>query len=66
MVDGSEVIRVSFADGGTDAVTLYPKEVVMTAALDVLDALDASGEDEELAPDSGVTFFDLSRGRIET
>jgi hypothetical protein len=38
MQDGTEVIAVTFEGGSTtSALVMYPKEVVMRAALDVLD-----------------------------
>lgn len=65
MVDGAEVIGVAFEGGSTNAVVPYPKYVVMAAALDVLDKIDA--DDSDGSPvDPDVTHFDLSKGRIET
>lgn len=62
MIDGSEVIRVQFTDGGTDAVAMYPKYAVMHAALDVLDEADPLPS----KPDGSVVHADLSRTPIET
>jgi len=64
MEDGSEVIAVAFEGGSTQATVRYPKEVVMAAALDLLDDLDAGAELTGANPN--VVHSDFSFTRVET
>jgi DNA-binding LytR/AlgR family response regulator len=64
MQDGSEVIAVTFEGGSTSALVMYPKEVVMRAALDVLDEKDP--DDPFAGADRSAVYADLSRTRLET
>lgn len=65
MEDGVEVIGVTFEGGSTSGMLMYPKEVVATAALDVLDQIDAEAA-ENGVDNPGVIHSDLSTAQIET
>lgn len=63
MEDGVEVIAVAFEAGSTQGQVKYPKEVVMAAALDLLDEREAG---EDAASNPNVIHADLSTTRVET
>ncbi len=65
IIDGVEVVGVTYSDGGTQGVAMYPKEIVMTAALDILEEFD---ESDPLAGVVGrnVVHADFSSTRIES
>jgi len=65
MEDGSEINACSFEGGQAQAVVMYPKEVVMAAALQVLRNT-ATGSNTANGADPNVVQADLSRTRIET
>lgn len=66
VIDGTEVIRVTFGDGATEAIVNHPKEVVIKAALDILDEIDAGTGPGGSTVDDSVVHADLSKTRIET
>lgn len=63
MRDGTEVVSVSFEGGTTSSEVWYPKEVVICAALDLLDEID--DVDSENA-ETNTVHADFSRTRIES
>jgi predicted dinucleotide-utilizing enzyme len=65
MEDGSEINACSFDGGTSSAVVLYPKEVVMAAALQILEETDPANPAISGIDPSSVQA-DLSRTRIES
>ena len=65
MEDGTEIVAIGNDGSTTNAAVMYPKEVVMAAALQVLEESD---EDNPLAgtDDLSPVHMDFSRTRIET
>ena len=66
MEDGSEIIAVGDASGSQSAVVMYPKEVVLAAALTVYEETDPAnplGAGNATPP---VVHFDFSTTQIES
>ena len=64
MEEGTEINALTYEGGSSSAVVLYPKEVVLAAALQVLSETDPTGVLAGGA-DPSVVHADLSRTRIE-
>lgn len=64
MEDGSEINALAFEGGTTQAIVLYPKEVVLAAALQVLEETDPANP--LAGANQDVIHADFSRTRIET
>lgn len=63
--DGTEVNAVAFEGGSTQAIVMYPKEVVIAAARQAIREIDAAVSGVPLA-DPSVVHSDLSRTRLES
>lgn len=66
MEDGSEINATAFEGGSVNATVMYPKEVVLAAALAVLEESDPDNAAGLLGLDPSVVHADLSHTRIET
>lgn len=64
MEDGTEITATRVEGGSAEATVMYPKEVVLAAALQVLRETDTNNATRNA--DQTVTHADLSRTRIET
>jgi len=64
MEEGTEINACQFEGGSSSAVVMYPKEVVLAAALQILQETDPTSVTANGA-DPSVVHADLSRTRIE-
>ena len=64
--DGSEINALSFEGGSQQAEVTYPKEVVLTACLTILNESDPANLNPNGSADPSVVHADLSQTRIES